>query len=107
MLVTCAREISGRPTQSLQDGTDRARSRETLHQLVRDVSSVERRKHEHICIATNASAGRLAKRDLRNQRRITLQFSVHCESRCAGANQVERGEDSLDALASSAPVSTE
>src|SRR3954471_25086335 len=43
-----AREIVARPSQPLHDRPDGGRPSHALHQLVRDVPGIQRRKHEHV-----------------------------------------------------------
>jgi phosphate acetyltransferase len=68
-----------RVREALNDGSDRRRTRDALDQLVGDVSGVERREHEHVRAPSHRTSRSLSIPDGRNQRRITLQFSVHNE----------------------------
>ena len=85
-----ARKIAARPSEPLNDRSDRRRARDSLHQLVRDVPGVERREHENVRAAGHGTPRSLSIPDGRNQRRISLQFSVHNERRCFRSHQIRR-----------------
>ena len=94
---TAARKIVGRFCQTLQDRTDRSRSRQPLRQFVTDISGLKIRKDQCIRAALHGACRRLRLRDFRNQRRIRLKFAIddqfrmprfHC--RHGFANPIQR-----------------
>src|SRR5260221_8146367 len=72
-----AREIVAWTAHPLEDGSDRARGRKSLHQLVGDVARVQGRQDQDRRLARHLAAGRLAGRHGMDERSVTLQFSVH------------------------------
>ena len=74
-----AREIATRPREALDDGADGRRPGEALHELVGDVSRVERGEDEDVGLAGHRASWRLPLPHGTDERGIPLQFSVHRE----------------------------
>src|SRR5439155_10974270 len=58
-----AREIATRPPKPLNDRAHGASTRQSLHQLVGDISGIERGEHENVSSAGDGAVRRLAHRD--------------------------------------------
>ncbi len=69
-------EVAGGPSQSLQDGAERAGFCEAFGKLVGDVADVEAGEHEDVGAAGDGAAGGLAAGDFRDEGGVDLELAV-------------------------------